>query len=139
MMLKYGDLLGPIHNDIYICGNKEDTMTPSEMPKIERLQMNKRVLKHLLDLKYKKLEDALQVTNHIRYTYFRVRRAYHFIDRELANIDGRLQLCKSSGLNRTRKTKDQEAIEDLSKEQLTELIGQLESLKEGMEDDYKTT
>lgn len=104
-------------------------MLPIEMPKVERLQMDKKGLKHLLDTRYKELEDALQIANRIRYNYFRIRRAYHFIDRELANIDGRFKLCKPSGLTRVRKTKDQEAIEDLSKEQLTELIGKLESLK----------
>ena len=105
-------------------------MTPSEMPKVKRLQMDREVLRRLLKARYKSLEDAIQEVSRIRYNYFKVRKAYYFVDRELANIDGRLKLCESSGPSLTRKTKEQKAVEELSKEQLTELIAKLELLKE---------
>ena len=105
-------------------------MTPSEMPKVKRLQMDREVLRRLLKARYKSLEDAIQEVSRIRYNYFKVRKAYYFIDHELATIDGRLKICESTGLNKPTKTKEQEAVEELSKEQLTELIAKLELLKE---------
>ncbi len=101
-----------------------------EMPNIDRLQITRRSLKSTLDARYKELEDALQKAHRIRYRYFRIRRAYHFVDRELAKIDGRFHVIESTASGKSTKTKKQKSIEDLNKEQLTELITKLEMLKE---------
>ena len=105
-------------------------MTPEKTSKIARLQLTRETMRCHMDTRYKQLEDALQETHRLRYSYLRIRRAYHFIDRELANIDGRFRVVEPAGPGKPKKSKEMKAVEDLSPEQLSELIVKLELLRE---------